>query len=105
VHVAFVAPTPVALHLVVGVKAVALDEAGSKAERHGGIVRPFPRIEVEGASADHIVDGGECSCWFEFQSCAYCVTGGQTQQTAAVTFEKFHEDFPFCISSMRAYQA
>lgn len=86
-EVAFLPPTAVALHLVFRVESLAGDEAFGQAKGHGGVIGPLPRLQVEGATADHVGDGLEAPRQFELQRRSQGVSRCQAEEAAAISFD------------------
>ncbi len=76
-------PVPVALHLVAGVEAAAFDQAGSQAERHGSVIRPLPRLEVERTAANHVGQGCKGAARRELDAGPDRVASGKSEQAAS----------------------
>ena len=77
-------PADVALELIHGIEAAALDQALGEAERHRRVVGEGPGRELERAAADDVVDGGEGSGRAELERGAEGVADGEAEEGAAV---------------------
>jgi len=51
--------------LIFGIKPSLLDEAFSEAKRHGSVIGPFARFEMERTAADHVGKWSERAGRFE----------------------------------------
>ena len=78
-QVSIIGPTDVPIHLVSWIEAALFNEAGRQAQGHGRVVRPFPGLEVEWASTDHVRDRFERAWLFELDCCAYRIADGETK--------------------------
>lgn len=87
---AFLPPANVPLHLILWVEALTFDQAFSEAQGQGCIISPLARLEVEGATADHVGNGREASRRLELQSCPQGVASGKSEQAAPISFELFY---------------
>lgn len=58
-QVALIVPSEVALQLVQWIESTTFDQALGQTERHGGVVRPLPGLETEGAATDQVRQGLE----------------------------------------------
>ncbi len=70
-------------HEVARVEAVPLDEALGQRQRHGRVVGPLPRLEVEGTAARHLGVVGLAVSGGELQGGAERVADGEAQEGAA----------------------
>ena len=68
-----------------GIKPVALHQAGCQAQRHGRIVGPLPRLEMERTSADHIRQRRETSVGTELNGRANRIPDGKAKKTTTKT--------------------
>ena len=50
---ALLVPGTITIHLIFGVKAMLFDEAFAETKRHGSVIGPFARFEMERTAADH----------------------------------------------------
>lgn len=73
--VTFALPAHVARQLVNGIEFTTFDETLCQAKRHRGVVGPFPRLQVEWATAEHVVYGLERSGGTKLERRAQCVAG------------------------------
>lgn len=64
------------------IEALTADEAIGERERHGGIVCPFPWLEIEGAAAEHLGMKGLSVAAREFQRGAEGVADGKAEKGA-----------------------
>ena len=72
-------PSQITGHLIGGVESTRFHQAGSKAQSHRGVVRPFARCESKRAAADHICNRREAASRLELHSGPDSVSGGQPQ--------------------------
>jgi hypothetical protein len=84
-HVALVTPPHIAVHLVRCIESAALQQAGSQAQGHRGIIRPFASPEGKRAATDHVLQRLERTSRFELNRSTHRVTDSQPQQTTTKT--------------------
>jgi hypothetical protein len=64
-QMASLVPGTIAIHLVFGIKPSLLDKAFGEAKRHGRVIGPFARFEMERTAADHVGNRSERAGRFE----------------------------------------
>jgi hypothetical protein len=68
-----------------GVEPVALNEAGCQAKRHGGIISPLARTEMEWTSTNHIGKRRETSPWTKLNGRANGIPNGKAKKATTET--------------------
>ena len=82
--VALPPPAHIAVHLVAGVEAPAIDQALSQAQGHGGVVGPLARRQAEGAPTHHVGQRLEAAGRLELEGGAQGIAGGEAEHEALV---------------------
>src|SRR5262245_3167894 len=86
----FAIPANVSCRLVDRVEAGASDQALGQAQRHGRVVRPLARPEVEWPAPDNGCERLERPGQREFDRCAEGIPGRQSEQGAAIARPAIH---------------
>src|ERR1035441_1245392 len=76
-HVPLAPPFDIPLHLIAGIEAPALGQAGRQTQRHRSVVRPLPWFQAERSAADHIGQPLEAAWRLEFERGADGIADGQ----------------------------
>src|SRR5690606_24967129 len=75
-------PADVALHLVRGIEATALDQALGEAQRHRRVVGPVSCRQAEWSAAAHAGERLKCAGRHELDRGAQCVADGEAKKGA-----------------------
>jgi hypothetical protein len=77
-------PSAIALHLILGIEAVALHQAFAQAKCHAGVVGPLAGLQVKRATANHVRKRFKRVGRLEFQCGAERIPGSEPEQRAVV---------------------